>query len=118
MPRESLEHRYARCRAFQHSWSWSDPLGIDDSHPTISKPFGMSQGMIGFPAVCTNCGQQKVKWITRSGESITRREYPEGYQKSGDEALSPQEYRHEYVESIFASFEQNVTRLRPRKKSA
>ena len=112
MARQTREQVFLRCRAFSHSWDWKDPLGIDDDHPTIRKPYGLNTGMIGFPATCMNCGQQKVKWITRSGESITRREYPDGYQKSGDEALAPSEYRHEYVESIFQQFEQNVTRLR------
>ena len=111
MPRETRDQVYARCRAFSHEWHWGKPLGIDDAHPTITKPFGMGTGMIGFPAECQNCGQEKVKWITRSGEAITRRRYPEGYQKHGDEALSPAEYRHDYVETIFAQFEQNVTRL-------
>ena len=113
---ESLEQVYLRCRAFSHSWTWHDPLGIDDEHPTIKKPFGRMMGMIGFPASCSNCGQQKVKWITRSGESMTRREYPEGYQKRGDDALAPAEYRHEYVESIFQQFEQNVTRLSSKRR--
>jgi hypothetical protein len=117
VPKETREQVFIRCRAFSHSWKWEKPLGIDDEHPTIKKPFGMSFGMIGFPAVCMNCGQEKVKWISRSGESMTRREYPEGYQKSGDDALSPAEYRHEYVESIFAQFEAAIDRA-PRRRAA
>ena len=116
--KQTKEMVFIRCRAFSHSWHWGEPLGNDDAHPTIKKPFGIFEGMIGFPATCTNCGQEKVKWITRSGESVTRRTYPDGYQKHGDEALAPSQYRHEYVESIFQQFEQNVTRLSSRRKKA
>jgi len=119
LPKETIEQIFIRCRAFSHSWQWHKPLGIDDDHPTIKKPFGMAYGMIGFPATCMNCGQEKVKWISRSGEAFTRREYPEGYQRTGDDALSPAEYRHDYVESIFAQFEQarKVTPIRAKKAS-
>jgi len=107
------EAAFLECRSFGHEWHKEKPLGVDDTHDTISKPFGMSTAMLGFPAQCPNCGCAKVKWITRSGEAITRRQYPDGYLKSsknGDDVKTPTEYRHDYVESIFAQFEAAVSK--------
>lgn len=106
-----INQSFAECRSLGHEWHKGKPIGSDDA--VKGKPFGYGTGMIGIPSHCPNCGTAKVRWITRSGESVTRYEYPDGYSRHGDERLSVQEWRHEYVTTIFAQFEkQNVRRIR------
>lgn len=111
--KRDLATRFAECRSLGHEWRKRPIIGIDDEHEW-RRPFGMSTGMIGVPSHCNNCGTGKVRWITRSGESITRYEYPEGYSRHGDDRLTAQEWRHTYVETIFQQFETNVQYLKNR----
>lgn len=112
------ELRFAECRSLGHEWrKGKQPVGIDDNDG-YRKPFGMSTGMIGIPSHCPNCGTHKVRWITRSGESHTRYEYPDGYSRHGDDRLTAQEWRHNYVETIWEQFESNVARITGRKKAS
>jgi hypothetical protein len=97
-----LQLRFAECRSLGHEWRKGSVLGTDDTHDSFKRPFGAATGMIGIPSRCANCGTNKVRWITRSGESVTRYEHPDGYSRHGDEVLSAKEWRHEYVETIFA----------------
>jgi len=109
------ERTYAECRSLGHEWRKEKPLGVDDLH-ALRRPFGFTTGSIGIPSTCQNCGTQKVRWMTRSGESQTRYEYPEGYSRHGDDRLTVSEWRHTYVESIFQQFETNI-RKRARRAS-
>ena len=114
-PKPDLLQRIAECHAFGHQWRLGKAIGIDDSHPTIRRPFAMSTGMLGIPSECVSCTSSKVRWVTRSGESINRYEYVDGYQRrtaNGDIVLSPSEWRHDYVETLFAEFEQSSTKGR------
>jgi hypothetical protein len=51
-----------------------------------------------------------VRTITRSGESKTRYDYPDGYSRHGDDVISVKEWRHAYIETIFSSFEKATKR--------
>lgn len=106
--------QFAECRSLGHEWRKSKPIGSDDAGGH-RRPFGFYTGSIGIPSTCANCGTSKVRWITRSGESQTRYEYPDGYSRHGDDRLSAQEWRHNYVETIFASFERSASK---RKKAS
>lgn len=96
-----IERTFAECRSLGHEWRKGKPIGSDD---------GVNWGSIGIPSECSNCGTSKVRWITRSGESKTRYEYPDGYSRHGEEVLSVREWRHEYIETIFSQFERSTTR--------
>jgi hypothetical protein len=109
--KKSQQEKIAECHSFGHEWRKLAILGIDDSDPTIKRPFGAETGMIGLPYVCVVCTSRKVRWVTRSGESINRYEYCEGYAfrtALGDTVLTPSEWRRDYVATIFKSFESNI----------
>jgi hypothetical protein len=100
---------YAECRSLGHEWRKMKPVGVDDASEH-RRPYGFTTGSVGIPSSCANCGTTKVRWMTRSGESQTRYDYPEGYSRHGDERLTAQEWRHQYVETIFAQFERSIAR--------
>ena len=108
-PTRDRELRYIECRSLGHEWHRLPPIGIDDTNDRFRRPFGYTTGMIGIPSHCTNCTKDKVRWITRSGESITRYIDPEGYAKHGDDVRSVRQYRSEYVENLFEAFEAAAT---------
>lgn len=107
-----LQLRFAECRSLGHEWRKGKVLGVDDTHDSFKRPFGAGTGMIGIPSACANCGTQKVRWITRSGESTTRYEHPDGYSRHGDEVISVAQWRSDYVETIFAQFETSTRKRR------
>lgn len=108
---DTRELSFAECRSLGHEWHKGKPLGIDDQH-NQRRPYAFTTGSVGIPSNCPNCGTTKVRWITRSGESQTRYEYPDGYSRHGDDVLTPKEWRHTYVETIFAQFERNIRRTK------
>jgi hypothetical protein len=112
------EERFRQCHSFEHEWRHGTMFGIDESPEGWSRPFGGIHGMIGFPATCQMCGTEKVRWVSRSGESHNRYHYPDGYQQrsaDGEAALTRTEFRRVYVSDLFAAFDQPRTR---RRKSA
>ena len=108
-PNRDRVMRYLECRSLGHEWHRLPPIGVDDTSDQWRRPFGYQTGMMGIPSHCQNCGKDKIRWITRSGESITRYADPEGYAKHGDDVRSVREYRSEYVETLFTSFEAATT---------
>lgn len=110
--------RIEECHAFGHQWRIGNPIGIDDTHDTIKRPFGLATGMVGIPSECVNCTSSKVRWVTRSGDSINRYDYVDGYSRrsaNGDEVLSKSEWTHNYVDRLFSDFEAAVNKA-PRRK--
>lgn len=105
-----IELAFAECRSLGHEWRKGKPLGSGDSFGGMNAPYSMATGSVGIPSHCPNCGTNKVRWITRSGESVTRYEYPDGYSRHGDEVMTAQEWRHSYVETIFQQFEKSAKR--------
>lgn len=87
-----------------HSWRHRPPIGVDDTHDSHRRPFGMSTGMVGFVSHCGTCGTDRVRWITRSGETIVRYEHPDGYSQHGEDRQSASEWRRSYVSTIFAGY--------------
>lgn len=115
--KRALSLRIEECHAFGHQWRLGTPIGIDDQHATLKRPYGMSTGMVGIPSECVSCTSTKVRWVTRSGESVNRYDYVDGYTRrtaDGDDVLSASEWRHNYVDRLFADFETAV-RAAPRK---
>lgn len=104
--------RFVACRSMGHEWHHGKPIGSDDPTGTFKAPFGGSFGMIGFPSTCAQCGTERMRWISRSGETTVRYVHPDGYSQSGEERLTTVEWRRTYVSSVFDEFET------PRKKSA
>jgi hypothetical protein len=102
-PKRTLEQRFAECRAMGHTWRHRPPIGIDDA-TGYRRPFGLSTGMVGFPSHCPTCTTTRLRWVTRSGEVVTRYEHPDGYSRHGDDRLTSGEWRRSYVSSIFDGF--------------
>lgn len=115
-PRLDLDTRFASCRSMGHEWHHSGPIGVDDTSDTFRRPFGASTGMVGLPSACEMCGTSRMRWVTRSGEVVTRYEYPEGYSRHGDDRLTVREWRSTYVSTLFDQFEQAVNSA-PRRRS-
>ena len=88
-----------------HEWHHGNAIGTDDRDDGHRRPFGAETGMVGLPSECGVCRSSRVRWVTRSGEVVTRYEYVEGYSRHGEDRLSPREWRTSYVARIFESFE-------------
>jgi hypothetical protein len=96
---------YAECRSLGHSWKHRGRYGSDDPAPDgIPRPFGWRTGCIGIASQCIVCKTRRVKWITRSGEVMSRYDHPEGYSQHGEDKLTAQGWRRSYVSSIFEEF--------------
>lgn len=95
-----------------HEWHHNTPIGTDDAanmtdnpKTPFRAPFGGSYGMVGIPSVCKQCGTERMRWISRSGEMIVRYMHPDGYAQHGEERLSTTQWRVTYVSTIFDTFE-------------
>lgn len=96
---------YADCRALGHAWKHrKQPIGIDEQH-RFRRPWSAETGMIGYVSTCSQCKAHRVKWLTRSGEIVNRYEYPEGYQQTGDDVMSPRAWRTSFVASLFDAWD-------------
>jgi hypothetical protein len=104
--------RFAQCRSMGHSWRHHKAIGSDDPSGTFRAPFGGLTGMIGLPSDCSVCGTERMRWVTRSGESIVRYEHPDGYSQHGEERQTASEWRRTFVSAVFDDFEQSTKRAR------
>lgn len=97
---------FAECRSLGHSWKHRGTFGIDDQQlpDGIRRPFGWSTGCVGFYSRCLVCQTDRVKWITRSGEVISRYFHPAGYSQHGDDRLTSLEWRRTFVSHVFEDF--------------
>lgn len=86
---------YAQCRSMGHEWRHKGTVGKDDR-----RPFNMYDS-VGMVSQCSDCKTRRVKWITRSGEVITRYEHPDGYSLHGDDKLTTREWRSTFVIGFF-----------------
>ncbi len=92
--------RWAQCRSLGHKW---DHKGIlrDSDKLGYSKPWSVEAGAVPVRSVCDYCGTERVKWMTRSGMAWPGRyTYPDDYSRTGENKLSNQEWRHEWVVSM------------------
>lgn len=96
---------FTECRSLGHEWRKGQPLGVQDAHERIRRPFKDTLSTVGIPSTCINCGTEKVRWIARSGESFTRYEHPEGYECHGEDVRPAKEWRQDYVATIFGDME-------------
>ena len=99
---------FAECRSLGHSWKHRKKIGMDDKTSGFSRPFGYDTGMIGYQSQCTVCKTFRVKWITRSGEVLSRYQHPDGYSLHGEDRLSSQEWRRTFVAHVFEDFTTHV----------
>lgn len=97
---------YAMCRSMGHSWHHTKPVGSDEYENLNGwrVPFGGSYGMVGIPSTCTECGKERMRWVSRSGESFIRYRDPDGYETHGDDRRSMTEWRRLFVGKIFDDF--------------
>ena len=86
---------YAQCRSMGHEWRHR---GTANEHDHA--PFSMF-GAVGLVSQCSDCKTRRVKWVTRSGEVITRYEHPDGYSLHGDERMTTREWRSSFVTRYF-----------------
>lgn len=101
---------FAECRALGHSWKHRGTFGTDDQ-PTdkrFSRPFGLSTGMVGYHSRCPVCRTDRVKWITRSGEVVSRYYHPDGYSQHGDDRLTARGWRSTFVATLFDELTSHV----------
>lgn len=97
---------FAECRSLGHSWRHKGTFGSDDPGPKgISRPLGFVTGMVGLHSQCSVCKTSRVKWMTRSGEVISRYAHPDGYSQHGDDKLTSQGWRRSFVARIFEDFQ-------------
>jgi hypothetical protein len=94
--RKGTSTTYAQCRSLGHEWRHK---GLMDG-PNLRAPLGMS-GSIPLRSQCADCKTWRTKWVTRSGEVITRYDYPDGYATHGDERMSSQQWRSTFVSRLF-----------------
>lgn len=94
--RRSDPLRFAQCRSLGHEWRHKGVVAEN-----ARAPLGISFGTVGLRSQCADCKTDRIKWVTRSGEVITRYEYPDGYSLHGDDRLSPQQWRSSFVVRIF-----------------
>ena len=105
MPKAQVgPERFAECRSMGHEWHHLPAIGSDDES-RWKAPFGGSFGMVGIPSQCRNCKSQRMRWISRSGESFMRYDHPDGYSTHGDERKTAREWRGVFVATIFEEFE-------------
>ena len=87
---------FAQCRSLGHEWRHKGRVQ-DNSRA----PMGIEFGTVGLMSQCADCTTVRIKWITRSGEVHTRYDYAEGYQHRGEDKLTPQEWRSQFVTQLF-----------------
>jgi hypothetical protein len=95
---------FAECRSLGHSWKHRGTIGIDSDHKQFRRPLGLDTGMIGYHSRCLVCKTDRIKWITRSGEVLSRYVHPDGYSLHGEDRLSSKEWRHTFVAHVFEEF--------------
>lgn len=109
-----MGYSYLACRSNGHEWRTLPPIGYDD-RTDVSRPLGgMFYMSCGIPSTCQVCGTQRIRWITRHGESVLRYTHPDDYAVHGDDKPSSQDFRHDYAASIFARFEQQLHKEVPK----
>jgi hypothetical protein len=97
---------FAECRSLGHSWKHRGKYGVDDmpADKRITRPFGWSTGCVGYHSRCLVCKTDRIKWITRSGEVISRYIHPDGYSQHGEDRLTSMEWRRTFVAVVFEEF--------------
>jgi len=104
-----MGYEYLACRTNGHEWRTLPPIGMDREHENITRPYGgIFHTTLGIPSTCNVCHTERVRWLTRSGESILRYHHPDNYALKGEDKASAKDLRHDYAESIFNAFDEYV----------
>src|SRR3954464_14947175 len=75
--------QYAECRALGHSWQHRAEPYSEEEDGFLPAGAG-GYGSHGIVSTCGNCGEYKVRFMTRSGLNVkTRWVRPEGYEVRG-----------------------------------
>lgn len=118
---EQQRERFAECHADGHQWRHEGIVGAPDWMP----PLGM-QSAIARHSICTSCGSERARWLTRSGEVLNRYRHADGYlhKRSAPDDFAPsrQEWRRQLAVTLFARFDEQASRQaaprRARKRAA
>ena len=101
--------QWAQCRqaALGHQWKHDNkPIDPDLNKHGYRAPLTMTNAVIGWRSHCTYCNTDKVKWIDRSDHTIVTRYYhPDGYSRTGEEALDATEWREVWLVHAIADME-------------
>lgn len=92
---------FAQCRTLGHEWRHKG--AVSESQDGVRIPIGITFGTVGLRSMCSDCKTERIKWVSRSGEVVTRYRYPDGYSLHGDDRLSPQRWRSVFVSRLFDS---------------
>lgn len=114
--RSADDFTVAECRSLGHEWHKGVPLPVGEDHERFRRPYGDAD-LMGIPSHCDNCGTDRMKWISRSGESVTRYAYPDGYQRHGEDALTHKEWRASYVATLFRDFNDAIRVTKPKTRT-
>lgn len=100
-PEEDHGLQWAQCRqsALGHQWKHDNkPIDPELNKHGYRPPLTMDYDCFGFRSHCTYCGTDKVKWMARKGyETVTRYYHPDGYSRTGEEALDAEEWRTVWI---------------------
>lgn len=89
---------YAQCRSLGHEWRHKGPM---ERSGKLRAPYSVDSGSIPLVSQCSDCKTWRTKWITRSGEVLSRYEYPDGYATHGDDRRTSREWRASFVATLF-----------------
>jgi hypothetical protein len=88
--------QYAECRALGHSWQHRAEE-YDEATDGFLPAGAGGYGSHGVVSTCSNCGEYKVRFLTRSGLNVkTKWVRPEGYEVRGAD-LRPVDWRKSFV---------------------
>lgn len=97
---------FVECHAEGHQWRPVGKLDPSQAEPGLRAPSWASSQCVGRLSQCVNCGGERVRWYTRSGEVVPRYRHREGYlhkREAGDTDPAPtrQDWRKRLVISLF-----------------
>lgn len=112
-----MSDAFVECHADGHQWRHQGFVGA----PTWKPPFGMN-GAVARYSVCQNCGGERARWYTRSGEVQNRYKMRDGYyhKRSTPDDYAPTrlEYRQRVVVTLFEQFAASIEQAPKRARKA
>jgi hypothetical protein len=112
MARKGLtqEQAYAMCHGMGHSWRHAKAVAVDSTTRGSERaPHGMM--CLAYPSTCDVCGTERMRWVTRRGESLPPRyDWPDGYSRRGEDRMTTTEWRRSFVERDYAALDQRLSR--------
>lgn len=98
-----MAEKYAECRALGHSWVHRRTRLTPEEQAEMPRPpisAGWMAAIVAY-STCPECTTERIKWIGRGGsQSASRYRYPPDYQRTGENKLTPAQWRQEWIESL------------------